>query len=148
MWEITKGFLNSTGITYGGNRTGCEIAMLDIQDGLNQSAEYLFLDWYNFDNFITGINEFLLVTYSLNGITFDCYYGQEESKEIASDYLEVFGDVDELWFNIMYNMGQVYTQGLMLYTFFEFPRLSTIKDYWQFGYACGRIFTDLFYPNA
>jgi len=55
-WDFTKGFLNSTGITYGGNRTGCEIAIIDIDSGLELSVRYLTEDWYDFINVLNSID--------------------------------------------------------------------------------------------
>ena len=83
---MTKGALNSTGITYGGNRTYCEDALIDINNGYNE-ASYLFgKNWYNFINVLYGMQEALLVGTSINGLTFNCYYGAEESRLLIGNY--------------------------------------------------------------
>lgn len=100
LWNMTKGFLNSTGITYGGNRTGCEEAMVNIRNGTIEGKDLFFLEFFNFTNILNGTDEFLLVGYNLNGITFDCYWGYEESKEIANEYYTTISNVDDLIFNL------------------------------------------------
>eukprot|EP00352_Strombidinopsis_acuminata_P005777 CAMPEP_0176361648 /NCGR_PEP_ID=MMETSP0126-20121128/17884_1 /TAXON_ID=141414 ORGANISM="Strombidinopsis acuminatum, Strain SPMC142" /NCGR_SAMPLE_ID=MMETSP0126 /ASSEMBLY_ACC=CAM_ASM_000229 /LENGTH=170 /DNA_ID=CAMNT_0017717267 /DNA_START=1042 /DNA_END=1554 /DNA_ORIENTATION=+ len=144
---MTKGALNSTGVTYGGNRTGCEIAYLDVESGSTQAAELFTKDWYEFLNVLDAADQALLVGESVNGITFDCYYGVEESYYIIGNYTEVYNDPDIFYFNAIYNGGEVYDSMMDMYTYFSYPDLSTVTDYWDLGYEIGEIIHDLVYPT-
>jgi len=61
LWEMTKGFLNSTGITYGGNRSLCEDNAIDIDNGISRSGVLLTRGWFDYLNVLDGLDEVLLV---------------------------------------------------------------------------------------
>lgn len=90
LWEMTKGLLNSTGVTYGGNRTFCEDNVIDIDTGFSRSGVLLTRGWFDYLNFLNGVDEMLLVGQSLNGITYECYYGAYESYYVVGNYTDVF----------------------------------------------------------
>ena len=123
------------------------MALVDIEEGGENAGYYLTREWFNFLNTLDSVDQVLLVGYSLHGITFECYYGSIESYWIAGNYTTTFTDTEALFFNVLYNFGKVYNNAMQLYTYFNYPDLSTVDDYWGFGYNVGLIIADLFYPN-
>ena len=90
VWQMILGFLNSTQLSFGGNRSECQFGMESIVDSSIYATLVIREKWPNYFNVLKAIDSYLMVTYELHTLVFSCYWGVLEMKDLLSDYF-IFG---------------------------------------------------------
>ena len=106
--EVLTGFLNSTEVTFGSNRTECQVAIEGIYSSAMNGTAILLGDPntpINYFDFWLAFDEYLLIPYNLHTVFYGCYTGAKEIWALLIDYTFFVQDLNILFFNVIYNLG-------------------------------------------
>lgn len=106
VFEVFLGFMNSTQITYGENRTVCQFALEGIySSAINATNVMTREDPINWFDFWLAIDMYLQIPYNLHAVYWSCYQGALEIYDLFKEYSEFVTNLDILYFNMAYHAG-------------------------------------------
>lgn len=146
-FQLTRGFLNATQFIFGQNRTGCQFGSENIWHAGDEGKIMLERYGFKYFNILASLDQFLMVSYSLHNITYDCYYGVKEVDTLRKAYQTSMSDFSVFKFNLFFGAGSVTTGVRNILLYFYEQQYTRVKDSFDFGTELGQIFWFLFYPQ-
>ena len=135
--EVILGFANATQITFGDNRTECQMAA----ERLYYSAERGFIvitgRWFNWFDFWFSFDYFLNVPYNLYTLQYSCTESYYEVVELFQTYTMPLRNMDMLLFNLFYSGGNIIKSIVNISMYFIAKKYTRVYDAFTLGMELG-----------
>ena len=146
VWQLLLGFANATQISFGGNRSECQFGIEAIIDSSVFATQMAQEKWPNYWNVLKAIDGYLMVPYSLYGLTYGCYWGVLEIVDVLTDYFIFHKDAKILAFNVGYNAGAIITGIKNIWMWNVAKEYTRVSDAFTMGLEIGQLWWSIFYP--
>ena len=146
LFDISRGFLNSTQITFGGSRSECQFAVQDSLNNGQKAVDILVETWFSYMDLWRFVDAFLHVPYNLPIIILACHDSRYEVEQLLEDYVSLWNSSDAIMFNIFYNGGNIMKGFTNIWMYFIATDYTRVKTPFDLGMQMGQIFWLTFYP--